>query len=326
MTQYIDFGDTITIKTKDFLQRVSDVSINYYDSFAKSLSGIDTLKYTMEKNSVGMFILSEESFSEDGKSIGIEKNANHIKIGYSDIFNMLSLDMASLEKNKTTPTSVNDINTSVKLSENHSVIDGDVIQLSMDNFISILEENKAVDSGNIKRYRDLNDLGLNNVLLSFHYEDERNACVLSGHKYNKTSKPYPYNDMVVDIYLTDNDFSLFTRLDGKDDLESLKKNIEFDKEDFGLVLEDFKNNNDESFEKSKGFLERVEFHRKDSERYTRHEGNLLTIISEGSDVENKLNYIGNFRNEKNDFINIEEILNISNVIKQSKVSRPRMRR
>lgn len=332
MTKYVDFGDTIIIKTSDFFKRVEDVNPTRLEEAKESVLGIDTFKYTMNKNSLGMLSISEEAFDKEG-SLLYKNDGQRTKIPSKTIFHLASLDLATLHRKDDLDFIPNTIDTKVKLSEKTSVGDGDVFSLSLSDFTNILKSHPTTHVSHINQFEALQNAGLTKVLLSFHYEDDRGTAIMREKEYSKDVKPNPYTDMVVDVYITDDKYSFFKGYTAETDLLKIQKEIKYNKQTYELEVQDFIDNNNPDFEKSKGFNERIEFHRNYTERYQRTNSNIINVIKDGDSIDKKMSFVGNFLNNEKDFINVEEIINISkialekeqNLIKsKTKVKKPKM--
>lgn len=330
MTNYVDFGDSIIIKTSDFFKRVEDVNPTRLEEAKKSVLGVDTFKYTMNKNSLGMLSISEEAFDSEG-SLLYKNDGKRTAIPSKTIFHLVSLDLGTLNRKEDTSFVPNTIDNKVEISGKTSVSDGDVFSLSLSDFTNILKSHPTTHVSHTNQFEALLYAGLTKVFLSFHYEDDRGVAVMKEKEYSKDVKPNPYIDMVVDVYITDDKYSFFKEYTGETNLLKLQKQIQFSKETYKLEVQDFINNNNPDFEKSNGFKERIEFHRNYTERYQRTNSNIISVIKDDNDIDKKMSFVGNFRNNKRDFINVEEIINISkialekekNLIK-AKVRKPKM--
>lgn len=330
MTKYVDFGDSITIKTSDFFKRVEDVNPTRLEEAKKSVLGVDTFKYTMNKNSLGMLSISEEAFDSEG-SLLYKNDGKRTAIPSKTIFHLVSLDLGTLNTKEDTSFVPNTIDNKVEISGKTSVSDGDVFSLSLSDFTNILKSHPTTHVSHINQFEALQNAGLTKVLLSFHYEDDRGVAVMKEKEYSKDVKPNPYIDMVVDVYITDDKYSFFKEYTADTDLLKIQKQIKYNKETYELEVQDFINNNNPDFEKSKGFNERVEFHRNYTERYQRTNSNMINVIKDSNEIDKKMIFVGNFRNNKRDFINVEEIINISKIalekeqnLKKAKVRKPKM--
>lgn len=332
MTKYVDFGDTIIIKTSDYFKRVEDVNPSRLEEAKNSVLGVDTFKYTMSKNPLGMLSIYEEAFDADG-SLLYKNDGKRTTIPSQTIFHLVSLELGTLNR-KEDPNFIPDtIDNKVALSDKTSVGDGDVFSLSLSDFTDILKHNPITHTSHVEQFEALLSAGLTKVLLSFHYEDDRGVATMNSKEYSKGIQPNPYTDMVVDVYITDDKYSFFKEYTAKTDLSQIQKEIKFEKKTYKLEVEDFINNNDPDFEKSKGFKERIEFHRNYTERYQRSNNNMLSVIKDSNDIDKKMSFVGNFRNNERAFINVEEIINISkvelekekNILKKApKVKKPKM--
>lgn len=330
MTKYVDFGDSITIKTSDFFKRVEDVNPTRLEEAKKSVLGVDTFKYTMNKNSLGMLSISEEAFDSEG-SLLYKNDGKRTAIPSKTIFHLVSLDLGTLNRKEDASFVPNTIDNKVEISGKTSVSDGDVFSLSLSDFTNILKSHQTTHVSHINQFEALLDAGLTKVLLSFHYEDDRGVAVMKEKEYSKDVKPNPYTDMVVDVYITDDKYSFFKEYTADTDLLKIQKQIKYNKETYELEVQDFINNNNPDFEKSKGFNERIEFHRNYTERYQRTNSNMINVIKDSNEIDKKMIFVGNFRNNKRDFINVEEIINISKIalekeqnLKKAKVRKPKM--
>lgn len=77
------------------------------------------------------------------------------------------------------------------------------------------------------------------------------------------------------------------------------------------MIEDFKNSKDENFEKSKGFIERVNFTSNYSEMFQRFNGNIIKLFMQDNNFLGKLKYIGNYRDEKRMFLNSHKLIEVA---------------
>lgn len=325
MKQIIDFGDVITIKIIDFLNYIQDINPEAHIKISPKLDNIDYLKYTMKKNDLGMSCIYEEAFSNENKLINIQNKHEETIISHSDIFNLLSLKKGSLLKNQISNFIPNDINTKVQLSEKKSVSDGDVMQISMNDFINILKNSQQDDYSHVEEYQRFSDFGFNKILLSFHYEDERYDAFSLNRKYdyNYDCKPNPYIDIFVDVYIFNDELNFFKNYTNKKDTDKIKHDIYMNKRNYLRKVEYFENNEKDDFEKTIGFKEKIDFYREYSERFRRYDHKILKIIKESHDIDNKITLIGNFRNNENTFINTEEIIRAVEISKQNNIIRPR---
>lgn len=313
MIKYVNFGDVISLKKEDFLDVVREANPNYVEGVAKDLSGIDNFKYTMNQNPLGMLEIHEQGFNSSDEELVLNNKHRNI-ISSSDIFSMLSKGKATLTQNEDFPFKDYNINRKIKVSDNLSLSDGDVFETSLKDFIDILKSSNMVHKDHIEKYNTLHEAGLEKVVLSFHYEDERNDSAFSVRKYKKEFRPNPYSYMVSDIYVGDEKLTFFKEPDRKTDLNSIKKSIDIDKYNFALSVEDIRNNDNVNYKNDDGLENRMKFHRSDCIRHARHESSIINFLFENH---KQLKFVGNFRNDKNMFINIEEIIKISDTISNS---------
>lgn len=107
--------------------------------------------------------------------------------------------------------------------------------------------------------------------------------------YRFDSKINPYTDMVADLFIGDKKMSFFIEnVSHKSSLEEIKKSVSADKENYRLMIEDFKNNKDESFPKSQGFIDRVKFYDGCSEIFQRYYANIINLFSNDEMFTSKL--------------------------------------
>lgn len=316
MKHIVDFGDIVILKKKDFIDRVREVRPEEVENLESKFFHIDSFKYHFEKNDLGQIDIMEYSLDSKGEILEIksEKNNNFPpqNISNTSVFHLLSLGLASIVKSEDT-FQPNDINTPIHLNEKIKLSDGDLFYVPLKDFYSCIDKNKNT----VDEYRNLikNIVGtdLKSVLLSFNYEDERlDVSYPQRRNYKYESKVNPYADMVVDLYIGDEKLSFFAGFPSyKNDIEKMKKGFDIDKENYALMVEDFKNNKDENFEKSQGFITRVNFYDNCSEMFQRINGNIINFFKEDPAFLEKLKFIGNYRDKERMFLNSHKLIEVA---------------
>lgn len=316
MKHTVDFGDIVILKKKDFIDRVRSVRPEEVENLEVKFSHIDTFKYHFEKNELGQIDIMEYSLDDKGEILEIksEKNNNFPpqNISNTSVFHLLSLELASIIKSEET-FQPNDIDTQVQLNEKVKLSDGDLFYVSLKDFYSCIDKNRNTVDEYRSLIKNVLDSGLKSVLLSFNYEDERlDVSYPQRRNYKYESKINPYTDMVVDLYIGDEKLSFFAGFPSyKNDIEKMKNGFDIDKENYALMVEDLKNNKDKNFEKSKGFITRVDFHDSCSEMFQRINGNILNFFKEDPVFLEKLKFIGNYRDKERMFLNSPKLIEIT---------------
>lgn len=316
MKQIIDFGDTVILKKSDLIERVREVRPEECEEMEKKFSHIETFKYHFDKNDIGQISIIEHSLDSNGQIIEIKSETSESlppqNINNVTVFHLLSLNMATLIKSDVNFIP-NDINTKIKINDKISLSDGDLFFVKLKDFHSFIEKNQYVTEDYRKIFKNILDSGLKSALLSFHYEDERDEPSYPPRRnYKYDSKINPYTDMVLDLYIGDEKLSFFVGYPNYgNNLEKMKKEFEADEENYKLMIEDFKNSKDENFEKSKGFIERVNFTSNYSEMFQRFNGNIIKLFMQDNNFLGKLKYIGNYRDEKRMFLNSHKLIEVA---------------
>ena len=333
MKNIVDFGYIIILKKEDLIKRVRSVRPNEAEVLAQQFSDIDTLRYEFRKNHFGQIDITEHSFNEKGELIDIcgDSLNKPQKLNNISVFHLLSLDLAKLIKSENN-FQPNDINTKVKLSEKIEISDGDLFYVPLKDFCNFADKNKNTSDIYRNLLKKVVDSGLKTALLSFNYEDDRrDLSYPKKRSYQYDSKINPYTDMVVDLYIGDEKLSFFVEFPSyNDDLEKIKKSFKADEANYKLMVEDFKNNEDETFVKSEGFIERLKFQEDCSEMFQRINGNILQFFYEDPAFLKKMKFIGNYRNEERMFLNSYSLIKICEtlpelLLKDKKEKKPGMK-
>lgn len=316
MPQIVDFGDVIILKKYDLINKVRSVRPEEVDTLESSLSNVDTFKYYFSKNHIGQMSITEHSLDSSENIIDIrghiDENLPSPKVNIATVLHLLSLNLATLLKSDQLFTP-NNIDSKVRLNDKISVSDGDLFYVPLVEFSNFLKRCKSADKSYIETIEKIKEAGLETVLISFNYEDERkDSSYRSKRAYRFDSKINPYTDMVVDLFIGDKKMSFFIEnVSHKSSIEQIKKSVSADKENYRLMIEDFKNNKNESFPKSQGFIDRVKFYDDCSEIFQRCYTNIIHLFSNDDLFTSKLKFVGNYRDSERMFINSPKLAEIT---------------
>lgn len=294
---YLDFGDIVILKKENVLKRMAEINHPLLDGFTKELEEVHYFNFELLKNKFGMLDIIEYRFNKKDKVVPFKDEE---KILRKSIFHFVHLGLAEVKSSNLQENEKNTIKTKVKISNKIKVSDGDLFSMNTDSFIEILNSSKMVKDQNVLNFlKEALKNGLNKVMLSFHYEDSRES-MLEKKLYDHSYAPNPYSDMVVDIYITNNDMSYFGSNYKGDDL---KGHFEIDEYNYQLVVDDYLME-----EKDKYALERIELNKEYSERYTRSDFNTIMILSSSENIDDDMIFLGNFQNLEKDYISTHDMI------------------
>ena len=316
MLQIVDFGDVIILKKDDLIDKVRSVRPEKASDLESNLLNIDTLKYYFGKNHLGQMSITEHSIDRSGNVVDIRGHIDekllYPKVNVETVLHLLSLELATLVKSDQLFIP-NNIDSKVRLSDKISVSDGDLFYVPLSEFSNFLNRCKSADKSYIETIEKIKEAGLETALISFNYEDERkDSLYRSKRTYRFDSKINPYTDMVADLFIGDKKMSFFIEnVSHKSSLEEIKKSVSADKENYRLMIEDFKNNKDKSFSKSQGFIDRVKFYDGCSEIFQRYYANIINLFSNDEMFTSKLKFVGNYRDNERMFLNSPKLAEIT---------------
>lgn len=287
---YLDFGDIVILKKDNILKRMAETENPKLEEVKKLFDKVSFFKFEFLKNKLGMLNIKEICYDENNKPIIInELNRNII---LKDIFHFLHLGLASIEKSEN--LNINTMNTKVNIASGKiSISDGDLYLIKTSDIVELMKVSKiAKNKSMLKFLEEALKYGLTKILMFFTYEDERKKSCQNRRLYNYSYAPNPYADMVVDMYITNEDFSFFSEYSEPSYLNMYENNYQT-----------FFKKSEEMFKSGIQEEELGSY----SERFVRSDFNTVLLLNEDENIQEKLVYLGNHHTEEKDFISCSSL-------------------
>lgn len=287
---YLDFGDIVILKKDNILKRMAETENPKLEEVKKLFDKVSFFKFEFLKNKLGMLNIKEICYDENNKPIIInELNRNII---LKDIFHFLHLGLASIEKSEN--LNINTMNTKVNIASGKiSISDGDLYSIKTSDIIELMKVSKIAKNKSMLRFlEEALKYGLIKILMFFTYEDGRKKSCQNRRLYNYSYAPNPYADMVVDMYITNEDFSFFSEYSEPSYLNMYENNYQT-----------FFKKSEEMFKSGIQEKELGSY----SERFVRSDFNTVLLLNEDENIQEKLVYLGNYHTEEKDFISCSNL-------------------
>lgn len=287
---YLDFGDVVIIKKDNILKRMAETENPKLEEVKKLFDKVSFFKFEFLKNKLGMLNIKEICYDENNKPIIInELNRNII---LKDIFHFLHLGLASIEKSEN--LNINTMNTKVNIASGKiSISDGDLYLIKTSDIIELMKVSKiAKNKSMLKFLEEALKYGLTKMLMFFTYEDGRKKSCQNRRLYNYSYAPNPYADMVIDMYIANEDFSFFSEYSEPSYLNMYENNYQT-----------FFKKSEEIFKSGIQEEELGSY----SERFVRSDFNTVLLLNEDENIKEKLVYLGNYHTEEKDFISCSNL-------------------